>query len=88
MRMTAQCVAALFAYLSLSCLFYVLRALLCFSPFNLLLSFAFLFYCFVFCFLFSVFGDRYCLSLCISLFWPYVHSVRSAATVCKPTCST
>jgi len=86
--MTAQCVAALFAYSPLSYLFYVLRPLLCFIPFKLLLSFVFLFYCFVFCFLFSVFCDRYCFSLCISLFWPYVHSVRSTATVCKPTCST
>jgi hypothetical protein len=47
MSVTVQCVAPLFACLSLSCLFCVLRPLLCFNPFNLLLSFLVLFDCFI-----------------------------------------
>jgi hypothetical protein len=45
MSVTERYVAPLFAYLSLNCLFCVLRPLLCFSPCKLLLSFSYLFYC-------------------------------------------
>ena len=73
MRMTAQCVAALFAYSSLSCLFCVLRPLLCFSPFKLLLSFVFLFYCFM-CF------ASYSVCSAIGIVSPYVH--RCSGLMC------
>ena len=37
MNVTVQCMASLFIYLSLNCLFYILRPLLCFSPFKFLI---------------------------------------------------
>jgi hypothetical protein len=63
----------LFANLSLNCLSYVIRPLLCFNPLKFLLSFLFMLYCFIYFALYFVFCDLYCFSLNILLFLPFVH---------------
>jgi hypothetical protein len=73
--------------MSLNCVFYVIRHLLRFNPFKLLLSFLFWVYFFMFCFLLCVFSDLYCFSYvyyCISLFLHLRTGIRTTATGSKP----
>jgi hypothetical protein len=75
MSFIVQYVDPLFAYLSINCLFHVIRPLLCFNAFKLLLLF-FILLLYTFCLLFCVFWNLYCFSLCIILFLPFVYKCK------------
>jgi hypothetical protein len=75
MTVIVQYVVALFAHLSFTCVFYVIRPLFCFNTFMFLLFFYFVLF-YTFYFLFCVFCDLCCFTLCIYLFLPFVYKCK------------